>query len=208
MFEFFTISMIILLGVISPGPDFAIVSCNSLRYTRKTGVMTALGVACGSLLHSAYCIFGLAIIISNSLLLFSIIKYIGAAYLIYLGGKGIFSQQVLIQATVEKSSQNLSLTQAFRQGLFCNLLNPKSVFFFLALFTTVIKPSMPIIVQIGYGFEITLIDSLWFSIVASLFSNKKIKILLGRFLNYVTKLFGGFLIIFGLKIATLSFAKI
>jgi threonine/homoserine/homoserine lactone efflux protein len=115
MFEFMTITLIILLSTISPGPDFAIVSRNALRYTQKTGVMTALGVACGTLFHSIYCILGFAIIISRSLLLFNIIKYIGAAYLIYLGVLGLFEKRESFAVDGLEPVKNLSDFQAFRQ---------------------------------------------------------------------------------------------
>lgn len=93
MLEFFTISIVILLAAISPGPDFALVTRNSLRHSQKAGVMTALGIAIGTLFHASYCILGFVIIISKSILLFNIIKYMGASYLIYLGIKGLLEKK-------------------------------------------------------------------------------------------------------------------
>ena len=87
MQEFLSISLLIMLAAVSPGPDFAVVTKNSLLYSRKAGLFTALGVSVSLLIHAVYCILGLAIIISQSLLAFSVIKYLGAAYLIYIGFK-------------------------------------------------------------------------------------------------------------------------
>lgn len=205
MLEFLTVSIIILLAVISPGPDFAIVSRNALRYSQKTALLTAAGIAASTLFHATYCILGFAILISKSLLLFNIIKYIGAAYLIYLGIKGLREKNPSsAQTEIEKSNKNISLLQAFGQGLLCNALNPKTILFFLALFTMMIKPSMPLTLQAGYGLEIAMIHFLWFSFVAILFSHQKVKLFLGKFLHYITKAFGGFLVLFGLKIAALT----
>ncbi len=204
MLEFLEVSFMILLATISPGPDFTIVSRNALRYNCKTGMMTALGIACGTLFHSVYCILGFAIIISRSLLLFNIIKYVGAAYLIYLGVKGLCETLAPTQTDVSMIEGDPSGFQAFRQGLFCTTLNPKAILFFIAFFTIIIKPTMPIYLQSTYAFEIALIDMFWFSAVAFFFSHDKIKAILGTCLHYVTKFFGGFLILFGLKIAVLS----
>lgn len=204
MLEFIEITFIILIATISPGPDFMMVSRNALQHTQKAGVMTALGIALGSLLHSSYCILGFAIIISRSLILFNVIKYIGAIYLIYLGVKGLFEKASSMESDNEKDIAGLTGFQAFRQGLFCTALNPKGILFFLAFFTIIIKPSMPLSIQASYALEIAIIDVVWFSTVAFFFSHHKIKMMLGKGLHYVSKLFGGFLILFGLKIFALA----
>ena len=81
-----------LFAVMLPGPDFALVTKNTLLHSRRSGFFTSLGVSASNLVHITYCAFGLAIVIANSLLLFSIIKYIGAAYLIYLGLRSFLSK--------------------------------------------------------------------------------------------------------------------
>src|SRR3990167_10850400 len=113
MLEFFTTTLVILFAVISPGPDFAIVTRNALRHSQNTGIMTALGIATGTLIHVSYCILGLAIIISKSLLIFNIIKYIGASYLIYLGVKGLFEKRSSTEIPAEENITvpHLSLSQ-------------------------------------------------------------------------------------------------
>lgn len=201
---FITTTLIILLATVSPGPDFAIVSRNALRYTQRAGIMTALGVASGTLFHSLYCILGFAIIISRSLLLFTIIKTIGAGYLIYLGIKGLLEKQSSTPVEGLKTAQHLSSFLAFRQGFFCTALNPKAILFFLAFFTVIIKPTMPLYLQATYAFEIALIDLAWFSAVSVFFAHNNIKVKLGKGLHYMTKLCGGVLILFGLKIAAFT----
>lgn len=205
MLEFLTISLIISLAVISPGPDFVIVSRNALSYSQKIGVMTALGIACSTLFHASYCILGFAIIVSKSLILFNIIKYVGASYLIYLGIKGLLDRSKHNISSLHQSTQkNITIMQAFNQGLLCNALNPKTILFFLALFTMVIKPTMSWSTQIGYALEIALLHFIWFTLISTLFSHNKVKLFMGKFLHYITKMFGGLLVLFGLKIATLS----
>ena len=72
--EFYTIAIIAFLGAFSPGPDFVIVAKNAIAHHRRAGVLTSAGIAAGLIFHSTYCILGLAVIISSSLLLFSTIK--------------------------------------------------------------------------------------------------------------------------------------
>src|SRR5829696_6413293 len=120
MQEFFSISVLIMLAAISPGPDFAMVTKNSLLYSRRTGIYTALGVSVSLLIHAVYCIFGLALIISQSLLAFSIIKYLGAAYLIYIGIKSLWAKRETVQLEDKQLKKSLSALSAFYQGLLCN----------------------------------------------------------------------------------------
>lgn len=202
MTDFLVNTFFILLATISPGPDFAIVSRNAIRYNQKAGVVTALGIAAGTIFHAIYCILGLAVILSKSVLLFSLIKYIGALYLIFLGLKGLFSKEEANRNKEEKPTKKSIFTQSFWEGLLCTTLNPKSILFFIAFFTMIIKPSMPMMIQVGYVVEMLIIDLVWYSLVAYFFSHQKMQKILGSCLHYVQKFFGGFLVYVGLKIAT------
>lgn len=85
LLPFVTIGIISLLAAMSPGPDFAVVTKNSLFGSRTTGLYTAVGVGLGIFLHVGYSLVGIGLVISQSIFIFSIIKYVGAAYLLYLG---------------------------------------------------------------------------------------------------------------------------
>src|SRR5438874_2029674 len=87
--QFLTVAVIHLLAVMSPGPDFAMVTRNSLLYSRKSGIYTSLGMSLGIMVHVTYCLLGIALIVSRSIVIFSIIKYVGAAYLMYIGYKSL-----------------------------------------------------------------------------------------------------------------------
>jgi RhtB (resistance to homoserine/threonine) family protein len=204
MHEFLSISILIILAAISPGPDFAMVTKNSLLFSRRAGIYTALGVSVSLLIHGVYCILGLAIIISRSLLAFSIIKYLGAAYLIYIGIKGILSKKESIQ--IEEKHSNITITawHAFCQGLLCNLLNPKAVVFLLAFFTLIIKPGSSLLYEMGYGLEIAIIHMIWFTCLSMMMTHKTVKKYLSRIQFYIVKIMGAALIAFGVRIATLS----
>src|SRR3990167_7597613 len=132
MQEFLSISLLIMLAAISPGPDFAMVTKNSLMYTRRHGIATALGVSISLLIHASYCILGLALVVSQSLLAFTLIKTVGAAYLIYIGIKSLLAKRTKMQMAYQHASHMITLKQAFYQGFWGNLLNPKAIMFLLA----------------------------------------------------------------------------
>ena len=204
MIEFLTVTLIILLAAISPGPDFAIVMQNALQRGQRPGIMTALGVSCSLVIHATYSILGLAIVISQSLLLFSLIKYLGAAYLIYIGVKNVFAKS---NTNTQNKSSFISKThsrQDFTEGFLCNLLNPKAIMFILAFFTLVIKSTSTLAAQFGYAIEIALIHFIWFSALAIMVNHQTVRNKLQQIQHYIVKLLGVALIGFGAKIALLS----
>ncbi len=204
MQEFISISLLITLAAISPGPDFAVVTKNSLMYSRKAGLFTALGVSVSLLIHASYCTLGLAIIISQSLLLFKLIKYAGAAYLIYLGIKGLLAKRDTHTIHVQHLKRQVTASQMFYEGLLCNLLNPKAIMFLLAFFTLVIKPNNPLLIEMGYGIEIAAIHMTWFSALSYLLTHSSVKNYLSRIQYYIVKAMGALLVAFGIRIATLN----
>ena len=204
MTDFVSITFIIMLAAISPGPDFAMVVKNALSHDRKSGIVTALGVSCSLLIHSTYCLLGLAIIISKSLLLFSIIKYIGAAYLIYIGTKSLLSKRKPTEVTDNLNKRQSNLLNSFMQGLLCNLLNPKAIMFILAFFTLFVKPTSSWLMQAGLCMEIAVIHFIWFSFLSLIITHQRIKNKLNQFQYYISKTMGIVLIGFGTRIALLG----
>ena len=204
--EFFTIGLLMLLSAMLPGPDFAMVTRNTITHSRRAGLFTALGVTSSNLVHISYCVLGLAIIISKSILLFSIIKYIGATYLIYLGISALGAKQNKAVAAADGKTYktDMKALTAFRQGFLCNLLNPKATLFFLAFFTVIIKPETPRNWELIFCVEMLVIIFLWFSGLALMLSHPRVVGTLNRIEKYISKVLGIFLIGFG---AALAFVK-
>src|SRR5260221_13261874 len=88
-----TVALLHFLAVVSPGPDFIMISRNALVYSRRSGVYAAVGLALGILVHITYSLVGIGFIISKSLILFSLLKFIGAGYLFFVGYKAIRSKE-------------------------------------------------------------------------------------------------------------------
>jgi RhtB (resistance to homoserine/threonine) family protein len=200
--QLFSIGFLILLSAMLPGPDFAMVTKNTIAHSRRAGFFTSLGIGCAVLVHMSYCLLGLAIVISRSLLLFNLVKYVGAAYLIYLGVSALRSgKTVRVGGDVGLGRQDIPVLLALRQGFFCNLLNPKATLFFLALFTVVIKPETPLVWQFGIAAEIFVIVILWFCGLTLLLSHPTVARGLEKAERYISKVLGVFLVGFGVALA-------
>lgn len=205
--DFFTLAITVLLAellaVMSPGPDFFLTIKNSLSQPKKIAIFTALGIGLGIGVHVTYSLLGLAVIISQSILIFNIIKFLGAGYLIWLGWKCLSSNQNKINFHQTKIPQ-LTSWQAFKMGFLTNALNPKATLFFLGLFTLVIDPQTPMWMQISLGGAMMFQTFLWFTLVSLLFSHQKIQHFYQTSRKYFDGFFGGLLILLGLKVALSS----
>lgn len=138
---------LVLVGVFavalaSPGPDFVMSVRNSVMYSRRAGIMTAIGFALGVGIHVAYCMAGIAIIIAQSVLLFNLLKFAGAGYLFYVGYKALRSKGFSADESAYTGDRHMTNWDALRSGFITNLFNPKATMLFLALFTQVIDPNV------------------------------------------------------------------
>ena len=122
-----------LLLNLTPGPDMALIVARSGQYGVRAGVAAALGVAAGCLVHITAAALGLSAVLMTSATLFTLLKWIGGAYLVYLGLRmlwGSFQPQEPVAAA--EGEGRTSLSAIFTQGLLTNALNPKVAIFFLA----------------------------------------------------------------------------
>ncbi len=198
-----TVALIHLLAVMSPGPDFIMVVKNSLSHSRRSGIYSAVGLGLGITVHVTYCLLGIALIISRSILIFSIIKYIGAAYLLYIGIKSLRAKPHEEAIAVgEHAKVDLTKLQALRMGFLTNVTNPKATLFFLSLFTLVIHPGTPLVVKLIMGSEMVLATMAWFSIVTVIVSHRLVRNRIGKIQHYLEKFMGGVLILFGIVVAS------
>jgi RhtB (resistance to homoserine/threonine) family protein len=196
-----TVAVLNLMAAISPGPDFILTIRNSLLYSRKSGIYTGIGIALGLCIHLFYCAAGIGYLVSKSVMLFSIIKFCGAGYLIYIGVSSILSRGSFNSIVEEKSNTDLSRTAALRMGFLTNVLNPKATLFFLSLFTFVISPKTPMYIVLIISLIIVATAMTWFTIVSVFFTHKRVQEKFLKYGNSVNRLFGGLLVAIGIKIA-------
>ena len=184
----------------SPGPDFIMALRNSLTYSRKTGIYTAIGFGIGIGIHVLYCVFGLALIIQSSPIIFNIIKFLGVPYLVYIGVLSIISKTSNIEVGKQEHLNDISPLKAIQMGFLTNVLNPKATLFFLSLFTFVIGPSVPTTIALLLGVLMMINTAIWFSLVALFFTQAKIRVLFDRYQKTFNVVFGILLIAIAIKI--------
>ncbi|PLX95166.1 MAG: lysine transporter LysE [Desulfuromonas sp.] len=199
--EFLTIVVVHLLAVASPGPDFAMVLRQSIVAGRRPALWTSIGIGTGILIHVAYSLLGLGLIISQSILLFNVIKLIGATYLLYIGWKSLHAQPTTPETQQTTAAPQPSNAQALRIGFLTNALNPKATLFFLALFSVVINHTTPLSIQLGYGIYMAGATALWFCGLSLVLTQHRIRAIFTRFGHWTERLMGSLLIALGLKLA-------
>jgi RhtB (resistance to homoserine/threonine) family protein len=174
---------------------------NSIRYSRRSGIFTGLGIGLGLSLHIMYCAAGIGYLISKSIILFTIIKFLGAGYLIYIGVCTFISKGTNIDIAEDKVVIDLTRFQAFKTGFLTNVLNPKATLFFLSLFTFVVNHDTPWYIVLIISAMMVLTAIVWFTLVAVFLTQKRIIKAFSRFEYYLNKFFGALLVAIGVKIA-------
>lgn len=198
-FYLFVITCIFL--VILPGPDTAIMTKNTLTVGRQGGFKTMLGICCALSIHTLTAILGLSAIIAKSVLLFSIFKYIGAVYLIYLGIKSLWTlrNKEKAETTTENKYKNKS---SFKQGFLTNLLNPKIAVFFLTFLPQFVNPEsytfMPFLIL---GITYIVLTVVWYLFYIYLLNQISAFMKKPKTQKVIEGITGTILIVFGIKLA-------
>ena len=139
MLEFFTIVLLHLFAVASPGPDFLLVTRQSLRFGRTVAIWASAGIATGIIFHSFIAITGVSLLISSNPDFFNWLKMIAAVYIAYLGCLSFFAKPNPLNNENRKHNENY--LGSYVLGLITNILNPKAILFFITLFTVVVNES-------------------------------------------------------------------
>ncbi len=190
------------LFIMTPGIDTVFVLNKSISQGKKAGIFATLGINGGIMVHTILAAMGFSMLVAKSATAFMIIKYIGAAYLVYLGVMKLISKEKLnLTTTIEEEKSN---TEHFFSGLITNVLNPKVALFFLSFFPQFIKPeamqeATPFIIL---GMTYTLIGIIWFVVltyVSQAFSSKMKTN--EKFNNWLNKISGAVYILMGIKVA-------
>jgi len=126
--------------IIAPGPDMLYVVTRGITQGRRAGILSALGVVVGILVHTTAAAFGLTLIFQSSAFAFLLVKYVGAAYLIYLGFKAWRDKSTF---SVQAASSAVSSRLLFWQGVLSNVFNPKIAIFFLAFLPQFVDKDSP-----------------------------------------------------------------
>jgi threonine/homoserine/homoserine lactone efflux protein len=157
LYLFFITSLLLNL---TPGNDMMYVASRSISQGIKAGIVSATGIFLGCFVHITAAVFGLSIIISRSAYLFSIIKFAGAAYLIYLGVRALLTKPNINTAAGPVVKANY--WKLFKQGIITNALNPKVAIFFLSFLPQFINPASSV-----FKWQLLLLG-VWFAVQGTL----------------------------------------
>lgn len=194
------ITCIHILAAASPGPDFILVSQQTLTNGKKAGLMCSIGIAIGLSIHIVYSAFGLAAVIVNSAHALWGIKILGGGYLLYLGVKGLGSKPISHPEDHNVKVIKYSAKKSIGMGFLCNALNPKAPIYFLSLFTVVLSPDMPVYQIAIYGIWMMVIQLAWFSTVVGVLSRPTVNQHFKKFGHWIDRILGGAMIALGIKV--------
>ncbi|MGR4990114.1 LysE family translocator [Vibrio rotiferianus] len=198
---------IVFFLAIIPGPNALLILFTALTQNRRFAAANILGVGLGFLIHAFISANGLSLLLSQSALAFNMLKWMGVAYLVWLGINNLKSGLKLADQKLkfERKLEVQTLKQAFVKGLLTNLLNPKIVLFYLSIFPQFVQPEHILEQSMILGALQASIVACWFLFV--IFFATKVKTLLtssktNKWLNYVS---GGLFIFFGIGLANTRF---
>ncbi len=177
------------INAVLPGADFAMVLRQSIAHGRRTALFTSAGVATSILVHGSYTLLGVGVIVGQSLLFFNILKWAGAAYLLYLAISVLRGPAPTAPGDLSGAEPTRGDLSAFALGFLTNLLNPKAVLFFLALFTTLVSAHTSVDIKAVYVASMSVMLFAWFALVSIFFTTPSVRqgfFRLGRWFNRVT----------------------
>jgi threonine efflux protein len=201
--DWVTVFVVATLGMVSPGPNFVITIKNSLLHSRRAGMWTAVGVAVGNLVHVVFSLLGIALIVSQSILLFNALKWFGVAYLAYIGLKSLLARREDVEELMRSThdAPQMSSSRALCTSFWVSLLNPKVTLFYLVLFTQVVEPGTPILFRTIYGLTAVVLSFVWYALVALVVSHGAVRNRFRAVAHWVERTTGAILIVLGARLA-------
>lgn len=188
------------VAMVSPGPNFLIVTQTAISGTRRAGVLAALGVATGAAVWSSVAIVGLNVVLLHDAWLYRGITLLGGLYLIYLG---IDLWRKADHSTGQPERKDVTADsnwQAFRLGLRTNLLNPKSAVFFASIFAALVAPDLQTWVKVAaVGMVVTNAVG-WHVALAWFFSTQRAQQSYQRLKHWINRVTGTALALFGVRL--------
>ncbi|HFU7054100.1 TPA: LysE family translocator [Bacillus cereus] len=202
--NFFLFIIMSICLIILPGPDTAMATKNTLVAGKMGGVKTVFGTCVALLIHTLAAVIGLSALIVKSALLFSIFKYVGALYLIYIGIKALLAvrnKEGVDTNDISLNHENEHIS-CFRQGFLTNLLNPKIAVFFLTFLPQFLNPNHNTFIQLlVMGLTYLVLTVIWFAFYIFLIDKISAFMKKPKTQRYIQGLTGIVLIGFGIKLA-------
>ena len=202
MTEFFTVVVLHMFAVMSPGPDFLLISRQSIRYGRKIALWTAVGIGTGILFHSGLAVTGMLIILASNDFYLLVLKFICSSYLLYLGFTSLLNVSNFDDDITSKDKWGRA--GGFTLGLITNITNIKALLFFISLFGIVLSSSSNSSLML-YGLYMAVMTFVWFASVSYIFTSYIFKEKFLKFFGVFEKFLGLSLVIIALQILLSEF---
>tara|TARA_B100001142_G_scaffold197902_1_gene196731 strand:- start:429 stop:1046 length:618 start_codon:yes stop_codon:yes gene_type:complete len=197
MNEFLTVVLLHLFAVMSPGPDYVLITRQSIRYGRRVALWSSGGIGFGILFHSLLAVTGILFFIASNESYLIFLKLICSAYLLYLGIKSIINTSDFNQNVVKDNKW--SNTNGFVAGLITNVTNVKALLFFITLFGVVLD-SQSQGNLILFGLYMAFATFVWFSLVSYIFTSDFFKSQFLKFFKFFERFLGLVLVIISLQL--------
>jgi len=196
--DLITIAGLTGLIMVSPGPDLLLVTRNTVWSGRKAGLWTSAGILSGNLIHISYCLLGIGWLIANSIVAFTILKFLGGTYLIYLGIQSIRAKDM----SMEDAHGQINHERAWwTQGFLNNILNPKGALFYLGVFAVFIRPNETSPMNV-FLLVLTMVSvsTLFWLVFIGFLKLPGIRTAIQRSARYTNRILGGVLIAIGIRL--------
>lgn len=186
--------------VISPGPNFALISKLAISGARSTAVGATFGLAIAATFYAVLTMAGLALFLAKVGWLASLIQIAGGCYLVYLGvmawlsGKADTAKQGV--SAIEKGS----VLRGMHMGMIVNLSNPKGIAFFIGLYAVAVPPETGLLAKLAILVGGFLIEIVWYGLVTALLSRRQAKAVYDRFGQWIERAIGTALAGFGIRL--------
>ena len=202
MIEFavlFKILSVFFLALVSPGPDFMIVSSMSLTRGRADGIKAAAGIASVIVLYTLVSLTGLSALFAHYLWITMGIKLCGGLYLMYLG-YALWRSSLTKQIVAETIDVNVKKKSAYLAGVLTSLTNPKAIAFFASIFAIALTPDTGLATKAAIGVAVPALTFVWFSFVAFGLSKERVRVQYQRWQRVIDRVTGTVLAFFGLRL--------
>ena len=196
---FFTVALMHLFAVASPGPDFFLISRQSILYGKNISIWASLGISMGILMHSLLSIAGIYMILSLYPHLLFYMKIIASLYIAFLGIRTLMiSNNIKIDISVNKI--DISFFKSFFTGFLTNALNPKAFLFFIMVFALISNTTESVVIKMALGVYMAVATFIWFTFISISFAKISQGAVIKKIIPYLEKIVGVLLILISLQI--------
>lgn len=196
---FFTVALMHLFAVASPGPDFFLISRQSILYGKNISIWASLGISMGILMHSLLSIAGIYMILSLYPYLLFYMKIIASLYIAFLGIRTLMiSNNIKIDISANKI--DISFFKSFFTGFLTNALNPKAFLFFIMVFALISNTTESLVIKMALGVYMSVATFIWFTFISISFAKISQGAVIKKIIPYLEKIVGVLLILISLQI--------